>query len=385
MSYLDNNATTKVAPEVCDVILDCLKKDYGNPSSLHKLGQASANLLAEARERVASSINAYPDEIIFVGSGSEANNLCIKGFCDFHADKRKHIITSSIEHPSVLEVYRVLEAKGFEVTYLPVNTEGFIALDEIEKAIRPDTFLVSLMHANNEIGTIQPIEKISQMCRRQNVIFHTDAVQSFLKVPLDVQKIPIDLASFSGHKIHGPKGIGFVYKRRGLSITSQVNGGGQEMKLRAGTENLAFILGLAKAIGIFDIKKDVMQMRKLQSHAIDKLLSMPNIRLNGPKDLVKRICNNINISVSHVEGEFLLEQLSQSNIFVSTGSACSSKSTKVSPVLRAINCPPEYIHGNIRISLSRYTTMKDVNNFIKEFERIVSGKGNGLNITIYGN
>lgn len=371
--YLDNNATTKVDPKVVGAMLPYFTTKYANPSSLHFFGQSVANDVNKARELISEYINCDPSEIVFTASGSEADNLCIKGYCEINSTKGKHIITSSIEHPAVINTYKNLEKRGFKITYLNVNSEGFVAPKDVEKNIGIETILVSVMHANNEVGSIQPIEKIALICKDHGIAFHTDAVQSFTKVPIDVKKMNVDMASFAGHKIHAPKGIGFAYIKNGLKVSRQTDGGSQERLLRAGTENCAFIVGLAKAISLAS-DEDVAHMKRLQKYLIDSILTRGNVRINGPLNLRNRICNNINISTNKITGELLLNELSKQGICVSTGSACSSKSTKVSPILLAIDCPTEYLHGNIRISISKYTTKKEIYTFLEHFDKILNSK-----------
>jgi len=371
--YLDNNATTMVAPEVVEAMIPIFGKWYANPSSIHAFGTEVGNMLSRARQKIAESINCLPTEIVFTASGSESDNLCIKGYCEANKHKGNHIITSIVEHPAVINTYKHLEQQGFEITLLPVDSEGFINSVDLEKAIRPTTILASIMHANNEIGTIQPIEELSAVCFRYNIPLHIDAVQSYLKLPIDVKKMNVSMASFSGHKIHAPKGIGFAYINSDLAVVRQTDGGSQEYKMRAGTENTAYIIGLAKAIEMFS-PKDVIYIRKLQSFLINKLTKLSGIRLNGPSDLSTRVCNNINISSNFMEGELLLNELSSVGICVSTGSACSSKLTKLSPILQAISCPVEYLHGNIRISISKYTTKEEIEIFLTEIKKLLKKK-----------
>ena len=368
--YLDNNATTMVAPEVVKVMDGFFTKMYANPSSLHFFGQEVAQAVADAREVVAKRINCSAHEIVFTASGSEGDNLCIKGYCEANKDKGKHIITSKIEHPAVLNACKNLEEEGFSVSYLDVDKEGFVNPSDVEKSIREDTILVSIMHANNEIGSIQPIKEISELCKSKHIAFHTDAVQSFLKLPFDVKELGVTMASFSGHKIHAPKGVGFVYIKEGTKIRRQIDGGGQEFKLRAGTENTPYICGLAEAIKRTS-DKDITYMKELQKYLLEELQKISGFRLNGPHDLDRRVCNNINVSSSLISGEMLLSELSKLGICVSTGSACSSKSTKASPVLVAINCPVEYLHGNVRISISRYTTRGEIDQLILGIKQIL--------------
>ena len=357
--YLDNNATTRVAPEVVSEMLPYFLELYANPSSLHFFGEKVAERIRVARDVIAKSINASSEEIFFTASGSEGDILCIKGFAEANQKKGNHIITSCIEHPAILNACAHLEQAGWKVTYLSVDSEGFVSTKDLENAITDETILVSIMHANNEVGTIQPITEFARICHEHNVVFHTDAVQSFLKTDFDVEAMGIDMASFSGHKIHAPKGIGFVFVRRGIQLIRQIDGGGQESKLRAGTENTPYILGLAKAIEI-STKEDIKKMKQLQSYMFEKINAIEGLRVNGPTNVSQRVCNNINFSTVMMSGDDLLSKLSNLGICVSTGSACSSKSTRVSPVLEAIKCPAEYIHGNIRVSLCKYSTKEEI-------------------------
>lgn len=371
--YLDNNATTQVDPDVVQVMNRALIESYANPSSVHSFGLKALHEVEEARQEIAASINAEPCEIIFTASGSEANNLCIKGYCESNTDRRKHIITTKIEHPSVMNPCQSLERRGYEITYLPVNTEGFVNPESLRQEIRPDTILVSIMYANHEIGAIQPLSELAHICQSKNVCFHTDAVQSYLKVPLDVKQTPVSLASFSGHKVHAPKGIGFIYKRKNILLKQQIEGGNQEFRLRAGTENVPSILGLAKAAELYT-SQDINRMKALQSFLIEELTQIQGCKLNGPSNLDLRLCSNVNISFNGMEGEMLLNALSEAGIYVSTGSACSSRNTRFSHVLEAIHCPIEYIYGNIRIGLSRYTNKDELISLLAQLQKILSQK-----------
>jgi len=368
MIYLDNSATTKVDEQVEREMEAFFKEKYGNASSLHTFGREAKEALEKSRKTVAEKINADPDEIIFVGCGSESDNLAIKGIA--LSSKKKHIITSKIEHPAVLKTCEYLAKNGFKITYLKVDKEGLIDLEELEKSITDDTSIVSIMHANNEIGTVQDIEKIGAICKEKNALLHTDAVQSFLKEDIDVKKQNIALASFSGHKIHGPKGIGVLYIRKDLKqkIIKQIHGGGQESNLRAGTENLPGIVGFAKAVEIAD-EKDLKEMNRLRDMLIQELMKIPDTILNGPED--KRLANNVNICFKFIEGESLLMMLDMKGIAVSTGSACSQIHLKPSHVLLAIGLPPEVVHGSIRFTLSKFTTEDEIKETIKAVKEAV--------------
>jgi len=366
-AYLDNGATTKVDEEAAKVVSECFSKNYGNASSLHEFGRDAKEILENAREVIAAKINAEPSEIIFTSGGTESDNLALKGVAYANKDKN-HIITTKIEHPAILETCKEFEKEGFKVTYLDVDEEGLVDLEQLKKAINEKTILVSVMHANNEIGTIQPIEEIGKLCREKGIYFHTDAVQSFTKAGIDVKKQNIDLASFSGHKVHGPKGIGILYVRKGVKIKKQSIGGHHESDLRAGTENVPGAAGFAKAVENVN-DKDIEKMKELRGKLIDSLLEIPDTRLNGSKE--KRLCNNVNISFNFIEGESLLMKLDDKGIAVSTGSACSSQSLDPSHVLLAIGLKHEIAHGSIRFTLSKYTTQEEIDYVIKEVKKAV--------------
>ncbi len=350
--YLDNAATTALDRKIAKKVNAIITKNYANPSSQHSSGREAKGEIEIARKKIAEFINAESEEIIFTSGGTESNNFALKGF--LNSDK-KHIITSNIEHPCVLETCKFLEKQGFEIDYIGVNESGIINPGDIKKAITPDTLLVSIMHINNEIGTIQPIDEIGKICREQGVYFHTDAVQSFAKIPIDVKKMNIDLMSVSGHKINAPKGIGFLYIGKDIQkkIIPLLHGGGQEFELRSGTENTSGIIFLANAI---DIKKNKQKIEKARDYLINEILKIPGTRLNGSQE--KRVYNNINISFYGIEGESLMLLLDKQGIAVSTGSACSSHKLEESYVLRAINTPDLYIHGSLRISLDANKPIK---------------------------
>ncbi|MEM1536008.1 MAG: cysteine desulfurase NifS [Candidatus Pacearchaeota archaeon] len=370
--YLDYAATTPVAPEVLEAMKPYFSEKYGNASSLHAFGQEARKALEDARKKIANFINARPAEIIFTSGGTESNNLAIKGIAFANKEKGKHIITSKIEHHAVLEPCKWLEKQGFKVTYLPVNNEGIVNPEDVEKAITKETILVSIMHANNEIGTIQPIEEIGKICRKHKVYFHTDAVQSFGKLEIDVKKMNIDLLSASAHKIYGPKGVGLLYVNRDVKIEPIQHGGGHETGLRSGTENVAGIVGFAKAVELVQKlgKKEQEREKKLRDKIIDKLLEIKGTKLNGSR--TKRLFNNVNVSFKGIEGEALLIRLDQEGFAVSTGSACSSKSLEPSHVLTALGLKPEEAHGSLRITIGRYTTEQDVDMLLKVLPKIVN-------------
>jgi len=374
--YLDNAATTRVDPKVRKVMDIFLDKNYANASSIHVMGLEAKRVLEESRDKIAKVIGAQSKELIFTGSGTEANNFIMKGLFFQHFPQKDHIITTKIEHDCILNACGWLESKGAKITYLKVDSEGFVNLKELEETITEKTFVVSIIHANNEIGTIQNLKAISEICKRKGVFFHTDACQSFTKVPINVVDDGIDLMTINAHKIHGQKGVGGVYIRKGIKITPLLHGGGQEFNLRSSTENVPGIVGFAKAVEIAS-SKDVKKMERLRDYFINKIIKIPNVRLNGSKK-ENRLCNNINLSFFMLEGELVRDQLSKKGICVSTGSACSSSSTDVSHVMKAINCPMEYLHGNVRLSLSKYTTKDELDIVFKEIKNII--KENSMNL-----
>lgn len=371
--YLDNAATTAVHEEVIEAMLPYFAQNYGNPSSVYGLGRASKSAIEQARKIIADSIHANPEEIYFTAGGTEADNWAIKATAEAYAPKGKHIITSAIEHHAVLCTCNYLEKHGYEVTYIDVDAEGVIKLDELQAAIREDTTLISIMLANNEIGTIQPIKEIGEIAKKHDVLFHTDAVQVYGQLPIDVKEWGIDMLSASGHKLNGPKGSGFLYIRKGLKTRSFIHGGAQERKRRAGTENIPGIVGLGKAA---EIAMDTMQTRtekeaQMRDYLMDKLLSnIPYSFLNGHKQ--KRLPNNTNISFQFIEGEAMLMMLDSAGICASSGSACTSGSLDPSHVLLAIGLPHEMAHGSLRLTLSEKNTMKELDYVVEKLTAIVA-------------
>lgn len=368
--YLDNAAATQVAPEVLEAMKPYFTDKYGNPSSLHDWGLEAAEALEESRKKLAGVINAKPEEIVFTSGGTESNNQAIKeiAFAALAKGPGHHIITSSIEHPAVLRTCEFLEKMGFDVTYLPVNKEGFISPDELEKSIREKTILVTIMHANNEIGTIQPVKEIGRICRERKIPFHTDAVQSFCKIRIDVKDMNIDLLSASSHKLHGPKGVGLLYVREGIDMKPLLHGGGHESGLRSGTENVAGIVGFAKACSLCKIPDP--KIIQLRDRLIEGVLKIKDCWLNGTKG-DKRLPNNANFSFRFIEGEALVLRLNDKGIAASTGSACSTKSLKPSHVLIAIGLSHVEAHGSLRLTLSRYSTQKDIDYVLKVLPGVV--------------
>ncbi len=362
--YLDNAATTPVMREVLRAMEPYFSENYGNASSLHKEGIDAREAIERARKTVANVIKASPNEIIFTSGGSESDNLAIKGVAFAHGSG--HIITAQIEHPAVLNTCKYLEKKGFSVTYLPVSEDGFVDPIDVKKAIKQDTILVTIMHANNEIGTIQPIEEIGRICKEKNILFHTDAVQSFGKIEIDVNKVNINLLSASAHKINGPKGVGCLFIRNS-KLEPLVHGGPQEFDKRAGTENVTGIVGFAKACEITRINDK--KIERLRDKLINELLKIKGCSLNGAKK--NRLPNNVNVSFKNIEGEALLLKLDAVGIAASTGSACSTRSLKPSHVLIALGLTPEEAHGSLRLTIGRYTTEKEVTYAIKEIKKAV--------------
>lgn len=370
--YLDNAATTKVLPSIAEAMFKTMTEDYGNPSSIYKLGQQAKNILDTAREQVAELINASPKEIIFTGGGSEGDTMLLLGVAHAYAKKGKHIITTAVEHHAILHTCQALEKEGYTVTYLPVDEFGKIEPASVEAAITAETILISVMYANNEIGTIMPIKEIGAIARKHGVLFHTDAVQAAGHIPIDVQKDNIDLLTLTAHKFHGPKGTGAVYIKQGLKIGSLVYGGGQEKGLRAGTENTAGILGLGLAAvhareNMKEHSKRVISLRDKLITGINERIS--EVRLNGhPTD---RLPNNVNFSIRYIEGEGLLLLLDMAGIAASSGSACTSGSLDPSHVLLAIGLPHEIAHGSLRLTLSELTTEEEIDYLLEKLPPIV--------------
>lgn len=372
MIYLDNAATTKVADSVVDAMLPYFKEYYGNASSIYQLGAKSKEALDESREYIAGTLGAKTNEIYFTAGGSESDNWAIKATADAYAQKGKHIITSAIEHHAVLHTCEYLEKHGYEVTYVGVDENGVIKLDELKAAIRPDTILISVMFANNEIGTIQPIKEIGEIAKEHDILFHTDAVQAYAQVPINVDEMHIDMLSASGHKLNGPKGIGFLYIRKGIKIRSFVHGGQQERGRRAGTENIPGIVGLAAAAKrSFSMLEEKMKKEiELRDYLISRIeAEIPYCRLNG--DRKKRLPNNVNFSFQFIEGESMLILLDSKGIAASSGSACTSGSLDPSHVLLAIGLPHEIAHGSLRLTLSEENTKEEIDYVVEQLTAIL--------------
>lgn len=370
--YLDHAATTPVAPEVLQAMQPYFSEKFGNPSSLHAFGREAREAVEDSRRKVAKIINAKPNEIIFTSGGTESNNLAIKGIAYANKHRGNHLITTKIEHHAIEEPYRWLEKNGFATTFLGVDKDGLVDLKELENAITDKTILVSIMFANNEIGTIQPIEEIGKICKKHKVYFHTDAVQGLGKEEIDVRKMNINLLSASGHKIYGPKGTGILYINQDVKIEGIQHGGGHEFHLRSGTENVPGIVGFAKALELMNknMEKENKRLKELRDYAIDRISKeIPKSHLDGHP--TKRLANNIHFYFEGVEGEALLIRLDEKGIAVSTGSACSSHSLAPSHVLMAIGLKPEQSHGSLRMTLGKSTTMEDMDYVIDELKKIV--------------
>ena len=370
--YLDNNATTKVDEKVLEAMIPYFSEYYGNPFSLHLFGAETGQAVAEARKTIADILKAKPSEIIFTASGSESDNLAIRGIARAYKHRGKHIITTSIEHPAVKNTFFDLMEDGFEVTVVPVDENGVIRMDEFKKALREDTILVSVMHANNEVGTFQPIEEIGKITKERRIIFHVDAVQTMGKVEIYPEKMGIDLLSFSGHKFHAPKGIGVLYKRDGIRFAKVITGGNQEGKRRPGTSNVPYIVGLAKALKIAteNMKEEWVREETLRDYFEDEVSKrIPEIKINGKG--ARRLPGTSSITFKYLEGESMLLNLSLKGIAVSSGSACSSDSLQPSHVLLAMGVPAEYAHGTLRFSLSKYTTKEEIDYTIEALVEII--------------
>lgn len=371
--YLDNAATTKTSPTVLEAMLPYFTECYGNASSIYSIGTKSKAAINHARETIAKTLGASENDIYFTAGGSESDNWALKATAEAYGSKGKHIITSKIEHHAILHTCEYLEKKGYEVTYVDVDENGIIKLDELKKAIRPDTILISVMFANNEIGSVQPVREIGEIAHEHGILFHTDAVQAYGQLPINVDELHIDMLSSSAHKINGPKGIGFLYIRKGVKIRSFVHGGAQERKRRAGTENVPGIVGYARAAeeAFATMQERTAKEIELRDYLIDRILKeVPYTRLNG--DRTRRLPNNANFSFQFVEGESLLIMLDMEGICGSSGSACTSGSLDPSHVLLAIGLPHEIAHGSLRLTLSAETTKEDIDFTIEKIKGIVA-------------
>ena len=370
--YLDHAATTKCAPEAVQAMLPYFTEYYGNASTIYQLGAQSKKAIQNTRSKIAESLHADSSEIYFTAGGSESDNWALVATAEAYASKGKHIITSKIEHHAILHTCEYLEKRGFQITYVDVDANGIVKLDELEEAIRPDTILISIMFANNEIGTIQPIEEIGRIAKEKGILFHTDAVQAYGHVPIDVEALHIDMLSASGHKLNGPKGIGFLYIRKGVKIRSFVHGGAQERGRRAGTENVPGIVGLGVAIekAFSGMEERIQKETKMRDYLIERIeKEIPYCRLNG--DRVKRLPGNVNFSFEFIEGESLLIMLDMKKICASSGSACTSGSLDPSHVLLAIGLPHEIAHGSLRLTLDHENTIEEMDYVVDAVREIV--------------
>lgn len=369
MYYFDNSATTKIDDIVLESMMPYLKEYYGNASSIYKLGQISKNKIEEVREDISKILNCNPDEIYFTSGGSESNNLAIKGIMEANISKGKHLITSVIEHPSVLNTCKYLESIGYEVTYIGVDKEGNINLNELENSIRKDTVLVSIMSANNEIGTIEPIDDIANICKEKNVIFHTDATQAIGNISIDLSNI--DSLSLSSHKFYGPKGIGLLYVKKGIRFNSIINGGHQENNKRAGTENVANIVGMGKALELVysNIEEKNKYISDLRDYFEFEIKKIPNIKING--DITNRLPGISNITIKGISNDILVISLDMKDICISSGSACSSGSIEPSYVLKELGLSDEESKSSVRISIGKYNTKEEIDYLVKSIKEVV--------------
>ena len=369
--YLDNAATTRMDPVVLKSMLPNFTEEYGNPGSMHHMGLKARKDIAYAREKVASILNCSPKEIIFTGSGTESDNMAIFGYVRKNKEKGNHIITTPIEHHAIMDSYKRLEKEGFEVTILDVDREGFVNLEQLKSKITDKTILVSIIYANNEIGTIQDIPEISKICKEKRVTFHTDACQAAGYLDIDVKNLGVDMMTLNGSKIYGPKGVGILFKRRGIKIEPIVYGGGQEYNLRSGTENVANIIGFTKALEEVEKHREVetKKVTKLRDKLIDAFLKLPDTRLNG--DRIKRLPNNVNISFLNIEGESVILMLNELGICVSTGSACTSADLEPSHVIVSLDLPHEVGHSSIRFSLGKFNTEEEIDYVIEVLPPII--------------
>jgi len=370
--YLDHAATTAARKEVVEAMMPYFTENFGNPSSIYSFAAANKKVITDVRETIAASLNTKAQDIYFTAGGSESDNWALKATAEAYKNKGNHIITSKIEHHAILHTCEYLEKNGFEVTYIDVDENGILRLDQLKEAIRPETILISIMFANNEIGTIQPIKEIGEIAKEHGILFHTDAVQAYGQLPIDVEELHIDMLSASGHKLNGPKGIGFLYIRKGLKLRSFVHGGAQERSRRAGTENVTGIVGLGKAVEIAmaTMEERTKKETELRDYLITRILAeIPYSRLNG--DRVKRLPNNVNISFQFIEGESMLIMLDMAGICGSSGSACTSGSLDPSHVLLAIGLPHEIAHGSLRLTLGEENTKEEMDYVVEQLKEIV--------------
>lgn len=370
--YLDNNATTKLDKDVLDAMLPFMTDFYGNASSIHSFGRESAKGMNESRNKIAELLGVTADEIIFTGSGVEADNLAIRGIAKAYRNRGNHLITSSIEHPGVRETFNDLKKEGFNVTFLPVDENGRISIEDLKNSITEETILISIMHANNEVGTIQPVEEIAKVAKENKIIYHMDAVQTVGKIPVNIPEIGADIVVFSAHKFHGPKGIGAMYVRKGVRLAKTITGGGQEKKLRPGTSNVAGMVGMAKALekAVINLKTNIEHETKLRNYFEAQIIEkIPAIKINAKE--AKRLPGTSSVQFRYLEGESILLSLDYKGIAVSSGSACSSDELQASHVLLAMGIPVEFAHGTIRFSLGNETTEEEIEYTIKSVVEVI--------------
>ncbi|MGX6590973.1 cysteine desulfurase family protein [Cetobacterium ceti] len=370
--YLDNNATTKMDPRVLEVMMPFLTEEYGNAFSMHLFGKETGNAVNASRAKIAEIFDVKPEEIIFTGSGSEADNIAVRGVAKAYKNRGKHIITSSIEHPAIKNTFKDLEKDGYEVSFIPVDTNGVVDIEALEKAIRPDTILISIMHANNEVGTIEPIKLIGEIAKKHRIVFHVDGVQTVGKIKFTPKELGIDMLSFSGHKFYGPKGIGALYIRSGIRVARTITGGGQERKLRPGTTNTPAVVGMAKALELAyeELEEETKRERELRDYFEEQLLEkIPEIVINAKG--VERLPGTSSVTFKYLEGESILLSLSYLGIAVSSGSACSSDELQASHVLLGMGIAPEFAHGTIRFSLGRFNTKEEIDYTIEQVVKVI--------------
>lgn len=370
--YLDNNATTKMDPKVLEVMMPFLTEEYGNAFSMHLFGKETGIAVSEAREKIATLLKVKPEEIIFTATGTESDNIAVRGVAKAYKNRGNHIITSSIEHPAIKNTFKDLEQDGYKVTFIPVDNNGVVDVKALEEAITPETILISVMHANNEVGTIEPIKEISEISKKNRILLHVDAVQSVGKIPVYPKELGADLLTFSGHKFHGPKGIAALYIRQGVRVARTITGGGQEKKLRPGTTNTPAIVGMAKALEIAcqDMETEIKREQELRDYFEDEIVKrIPEVVINGKS--VERLPGTSSVTFKYLEGESILLSLSYLGIAVSSGSACSSDELQASHVLLGMGIKPEFAHGTIRFSLGKYNTKEEIDYTIEQVVKVV--------------
>ena len=370
--YLDNNATTKMDPKVLEAMMPFLTEEYGNAFSMHLFGKETGLAVSESREKIANLLKVKPEEIIFTASGTESDNIAVRGVAKAYKNRGNHIITSTIEHPAIKNTYKDLEQEGYEVTFIPVDANGVLDLKALEAAIRPETILISVMHANNEVGTVEPIQQVAEIAKKNRILLHVDAVQTVGKIPVYPKELGADLLTFSGHKFHGPKGIAGLYIRQGVRVARTITGGGQERKLRPGTTNTPAVVGMAKALELAceSMQEEIVREQNLRDYFEEEILKrIPEIVVNAKS--VERLPGTSSITFKYLEGESILLSLSYLGIAVSSGSACSSDELQASHVLLGMGIEPEFAHGTIRFSLGKYNTKEEIDYTIEQVVKVV--------------